>query len=231
MRSASACVTEPSAAAPKIVRVLSWPVLPNGAFAITTKEYRAIESARGRLGDDLLARDRGRHARPRGRDVRLGALGEPRGARRRAVAARRAAAGADAVAARRPGAEGRLRRQLVTRRAAAAIAEVTRRGRLPGDRRCATSAAASPCCTAGTSSRPELAEPRATRAPIEEFRRSRATCTSRRTTSASGRARSATRRRPSSRRSRRDRERASGSSSTCSTATTRAASARSRASR
>ena len=25
--------TQPSAAAPKIVRVLSWPVLPNGAFA------------------------------------------------------------------------------------------------------------------------------------------------------------------------------------------------------
>ena len=32
VRSASACVTVPSAAAPKIVRVLSWPVLPNGAF-------------------------------------------------------------------------------------------------------------------------------------------------------------------------------------------------------
>jgi hypothetical protein len=33
--SASGCVREPSAAAPKIVRVLSWLVLPNGAFAIT----------------------------------------------------------------------------------------------------------------------------------------------------------------------------------------------------
>jgi hypothetical protein len=29
-------VGEPSAAAPKMVRVLSWPVLPNGAVAITT---------------------------------------------------------------------------------------------------------------------------------------------------------------------------------------------------
>jgi len=36
--SASACVTEPSAAAPKSVRVLSWPVFPNGAYAITTRD-------------------------------------------------------------------------------------------------------------------------------------------------------------------------------------------------
>ena len=34
-RSASAWETSPSAAPPKIVRVLSWPVLPNGALAIT----------------------------------------------------------------------------------------------------------------------------------------------------------------------------------------------------
>ncbi len=34
VRSASACETDPSAAAPKIVRVLSWPVDPKGAFAI-----------------------------------------------------------------------------------------------------------------------------------------------------------------------------------------------------
>src|SRR5438874_3191441 len=47
--SASACETEPSAAAPKIVRVLSWPVLPNGAVAITVLPYllsRAPEGAR-----------------------------------------------------------------------------------------------------------------------------------------------------------------------------------------
>ena len=35
VRSASACETLPSAAAPKIVRLLSWPVRPNGAVAIT----------------------------------------------------------------------------------------------------------------------------------------------------------------------------------------------------
>lgn len=37
--SASACETEPRAAAPKIVRVLSWPVCPNGAVAITVSPY------------------------------------------------------------------------------------------------------------------------------------------------------------------------------------------------
>src|SRR5262245_28318359 len=36
VRSASACETLATAAAPKIVRVLSWPVRPNGCLAITT---------------------------------------------------------------------------------------------------------------------------------------------------------------------------------------------------
>ena len=44
--SASACVTEPSAAAPKIVRVLSWPVVPNGAFAIMSGAYAAATTQR-----------------------------------------------------------------------------------------------------------------------------------------------------------------------------------------
>ena len=35
VRPESAWETSPTAAAPKIVRLLSWPVLPKGAFAIT----------------------------------------------------------------------------------------------------------------------------------------------------------------------------------------------------
>src|SRR5438270_386966 len=45
--SASAWETDPSAAAPKIVRVLSWPVLPNGAVAITVLPYLLIEAGEG----------------------------------------------------------------------------------------------------------------------------------------------------------------------------------------
>src|SRR6266516_2607598 len=45
--SASACETEPSAAAPKIVRVLSWPVLPNAAVAITALPYVLSRSREG----------------------------------------------------------------------------------------------------------------------------------------------------------------------------------------
>src|SRR5947207_14365640 len=47
--SASDCVTEPSAAAPKIVRVLSWPVLPNGAVAITASPYLFVRESSGRI--------------------------------------------------------------------------------------------------------------------------------------------------------------------------------------
>ena len=50
--------------------------------------------ARHRLGDDLGPGDRGRNARPRAGDLRLGALGEPRRARRRALATGRPAAAA-----------------------------------------------------------------------------------------------------------------------------------------
>ena len=39
VRSASACETWLSAAAPKMVRVLSWPVLPNGALVIRRRAY------------------------------------------------------------------------------------------------------------------------------------------------------------------------------------------------
>src|SRR5262245_52817926 len=64
VRSASSWVTfHPSAAAPKIVRELSWPVLPKGALAITARAYT------------LGARDR--PARPRVRAPARGALDRP----------------------------------------------------------------------------------------------------------------------------------------------------------
>ena len=53
MASASACVTAPSAAAPKIVRVLSCPVLPNGALAITHQPSARIGSCA--VPRDLIA--------------------------------------------------------------------------------------------------------------------------------------------------------------------------------
>ncbi|GIK29742.1 MAG: hypothetical protein BroJett007_28800 [Chloroflexota bacterium] len=47
MRSAASWVTEPSAAAPNSVRVLRWPVRPNGIFAMVMSDtlrcaFRAI---------------------------------------------------------------------------------------------------------------------------------------------------------------------------------------------
>ena len=54
-------------------------------------------AADGRLGDDLLAGDRRRHARAGGRHVQLGQVGQPLGAGGRALAAGRPAAGPDPV--------------------------------------------------------------------------------------------------------------------------------------
>ena len=89
---------------------------------------------RRRLGDDLGARDRGRDAHPRRRDVRLGAVGEPRGPRGRAVAPRRSTPVVDAVTARRSSAEDQLRRPaLAGRRRRRGRRRRDRPGRLPHD--------------------------------------------------------------------------------------------------
>src|SRR5206468_11600204 len=52
--SASACESEPSDAAPKIVRVLSWPVRPKGAFTITEREYLLMDYDLVAVGDVIL---------------------------------------------------------------------------------------------------------------------------------------------------------------------------------
>src|SRR6266540_1173695 len=88
VRSASACETLPSAAAPKIVRLLSWPVMPNGAVAImraTLAERRQQVHARpihySRAGDERVVKSAGG----------IGTLGDRSGV---VDAVRRGAAGA-----------------------------------------------------------------------------------------------------------------------------------------
>src|SRR3954464_8399468 len=76
VRAAWACETEPSAAAPKIVRVLSWPVRPNGAVGIIRPEDTGADAATPRPapclrgGRGLVGAERGaavitREPRPR----------------------------------------------------------------------------------------------------------------------------------------------------------------------
>src|SRR5438309_39149 len=58
VRSASAWETEASAAAPKIVRVLSWPVFPNGAVAITVFDRTSSRTGSAQPAADELAKKR-----------------------------------------------------------------------------------------------------------------------------------------------------------------------------
>src|SRR5437763_17223757 len=90
--------------------------------------------ARHRLGDGLGAGDRRRDARARPGDVRFGALGEPGGSGRRALAAAGTAAAATPLEARRSPAEGRLlRREMVRRRRRPGYRRSWRRRDLPRD--------------------------------------------------------------------------------------------------
>ena len=72
------------------------------------RSFLTVDSRNGGLGDDFSARLRRRDARPRRRDRRLGPVGEPSGAGRRAVAARGTAPAARPFPHRRSGRQGRL---------------------------------------------------------------------------------------------------------------------------